>query len=462
MGYILVVDDESDIRQLIGQILSDEGYKVCLASNSESAMNEINTSSPDLIILDIWLKDSHMDGIEILKTVRSNDYNLPVVVISGHGNIEIAVAAVKQGAYDFLEKPFNSDQLLVVIRRALEASRLRREITNLRRNELMTSDMVGNSASFKTLKTQLDKVTRSNGRVMLSGPAGSGKEIAARYIHINSHRANAPFVSVSCASIEPNKMEEVLFGTEFDGVVKPGFLEKSTGGILFFDEVADMPLGTQSKILRVLIEQAFSRVGGNDLVRVDLRVISSTSKNLVAKISAGEFREELFHRLNVVPIKVPSLESRREDIPILAEHFTAQLKQTEGLPYRSFSEGAITKMQTMPWPGNIRQLRNAVEQVLILGPENLPVEASELPESRQGDKVNTVNNVLEENLINLSLRDAREVFEREYLMTQINRFGGNISKTAIFVGMERSALHRKMKTLSIVSENKSSKIIDQS
>ena len=460
MGYILVVDDEKDIRQLLGQILSDEGYKVCLARNSESAMNEINENAPDLIILDIWLKDSHMDGIEILKTVRSNDHDIPVVVISGHGNIEIAVAAVKQGAYDFLEKPFNSDQLLVVIRRALEASRLRREITNLRRNELVASNMVGDSTSFKTLRTQLDKVTRSNGRVMLSGPAGSGKEIAARYIHINSHRAKAPFVSVSCANIEPNKMEEVLFGTEFDGNIKPGLLEKSNGGILFFDEVADMPLRTQSKILRVLVEQTFSRVGSNDLVRVDLRVISSTSKNLVTKISAGEFREELFHRLNVVPIKVPSLESRREDIPILTKHFTEQLRQTEGLPHRLFSEGALTKMQTMPWPGNIRQLRNAVEQVLILGPENMPVEALELPEPRQSDKVNTVNNVFEENLINLSLRDAREVFEREYLMTQINRFGGNISKTAIFVGMERSALHRKMKTLSIVSENKSSKLVD--
>ncbi|MDG2355105.1 MAG: sigma-54 dependent transcriptional regulator [Paracoccaceae bacterium] len=460
MGYILVVDDEKDIRQLLGQILSDEGYKVCLARNSESAMNEINENAPDLIILDIWLKDSHMDGIEILKTVRSNDHDIPVVVISGHGNIEIAVAAVKQGAYDFLEKPFNSDQLLVVIRRALEASRLRREITNFRRNELVASNMVGDSTSFKTLRTQLDKVTRSNGRVMLSGPAGSGKEIAARYIHINSHRAKAPFVSVSCANIEPNKMEEVLFGTEFDGNIKPGLLEKSNGGILFFDEVADMPLRTQSKILRVLVEQTFSRVGGNDLVRVDLRVISSTSKNLVTKISAGEFREELFHRLNVVPIKVPSLESRREDIPILTKHFTEQLRQTEGLPHRLFSEGALTKMQTMPWPGNLRQLRNAVEQVLILGPENMPVEALELPEPRQSDKINTVNNVFEENLINLSLRDAREVFEREYLMTQINRFGGNISKTAIFVGMERSALHRKMKTLSIVSENKSSKVVD--
>jgi len=457
MGYILVVDDEKDIRQLIGQILSDEGYQVCLASNSEAAMDEINSKSPDLIILDIWLKDSNMDGIEILKTVRNNDKNIPIVIISGHGNIEIAVAAVKQGAYDFLEKPFNTDQLIVVIKRALEASRLRREIADLRRSELIESNMIGNSSSFNNLKSQLDKVTKSNSRVMLTGPAGCGKEIAARYIHANSGRASSPFVSVSSASIEPDKMEEVLFGSEYNGIVKPGLLEKANGGFLFFDEVADMPKGTQSKILRVLVEQAFTRVNGSNLVRVDLRVISSTNKNLVSKISLGEFREELYHRLNVVPIKVPSLENRREDIPILANHFVKLLNYSEGLPLRSFSEGALTKLQTMSWPGNIRQLRNAVEQILILGPYNSEIDSSELPESKQIDKNNTGNSVFEDEFINLSLRDAREVFEREYLMAQINRFGGNISKTAIFVGMERSALHRKMKTLAIVSENKLSK-----
>tara|TARA_A100001011_G_C14259035_1_gene821490 strand:+ start:34 stop:1413 length:1380 start_codon:yes stop_codon:yes gene_type:complete len=457
MGYILVVDDEKDIRQLIGQILSDEGYQVCLASNSEAAMDEINSKSPDLIILDIWLKDSNMDGIEVLKTVRGNDKNIPIVIISGHGNIEIAVAAVKQGAYDFLEKPFNTDQLIVVIKRALEASRLRREIADLRRSELIESNMIGNSGSFNNLKSHLDKVTKSNSRVMLTGPAGCGKEIAARYIHANSARASSPFVSVSSASIESDKMEEVLFGSEFNGVVNSGLLEKANGGFLFFDEVADMPKGTQSKILRVLVEQAFTRVNGSNLVRVDLRVISSTNKNLVSKISSGEFREELYHRLNVVPIKVPSLENRREDIPILANHFVKLLNYSEGLPLRSFSEGALTKLQTMSWPGNIRQLRNAVEQILILGPNNCEIDSSELPDSKQTDKNHTGNSVFQDDFINLSLRDAREVFEREYLMAQINRFGGNISKTAIFVGMERSALHRKMKTLSIVSENKLSK-----
>ena len=457
MGYILVVDDEKDIRQLIGQILSDEGYQVCLASNSETAMNEINSKSPDLIILDIWLKDSKMDGIEILKTVRSNDNNIPIVIISGHGNIEIAVAAVKQGAYDFLEKPFNTDQLIVVIKRALEASRLRRELANLRRSELVESKMIGNSSSFNNLKSQLDKVTKSNGRVMLTGPAGCGKEIAARYIHANSMRASSPFVSVSSASIESDKMEEVLFGSEYNGIIKPGLLEKANGGFLFFDEVADMPKGTQSKILRVLVEQAFNRVNGSNLVRVDLRVISSTNKDLISKIYSGEFREELYHRLNVVPIKVPSLENRREDIPFLANHFVKILNSNEGLPLRSFSEGSLTKLQTMSWPGNIRQLRNAVEQILILGPDSGAIEATELPESKHSDRSNASSNGFQENLINLSLRDARELFEREYLKAQINRFGGNISKTAIFVGMERSALHRKMKTLSIVSENKLSK-----
>ena len=457
MGYILLVDDEKDIRQLIGQILSDEGYQVCLASNSETAMKEINSKSPDLIILDIWLKDSNMDGIEILKTVRSNDKNIPVVIISGHGNIEIAVAAVKQGAYDFLEKPFNTDQLIVVIKRALEASRLRREIADLRRSEVVESNMIGNSTSFNNLKTQLDKVTKSNGRVMLTGPAGCGKEIAARYIHANSARASEPFVSVSSASIESEKMEEVLFGSEYNGLIKPGLLEKANGGFLFFDEVSDMPTGTQSKILRVLVEQAFTRVNGNNLVRVDLRVISSTNKNLISKIASGDFREELYHRLNVVPIKVPSLENRREDIPILANHFVKILNNNEGLPLRTFSDGAITKLQTMSWPGNIRQLRNAVEQILILGPNDNIIETSELPESKHSEKTNTGDSFFQENLISLSLREAREVFEREYLMAQINRFGGNISKTAIFVGMERSALHRKMKTLSIVSENKLSK-----
>ncbi len=452
MGDILVVDDEKDIRELIADILQDEGYTTRLAANSDQCMKEINADPPDLIILDIWLKDSRMDGIDILKTTRRDNPDIPVVIISGHGNIEIAVAAVKQGAYDFIEKPFNIDQLMVVIGRAMEASRLRRENAALRVADVTSAEMVGSSAAFRTLKGQLDKVTRTNARIMLSGPPGSGKEVAARYIHANSDRARGPFVTVNCASIAPERMEEVLFGHDTpERGHQPGLLEQAHGGVLFFDEVADMPLGTQSKILRVLVEQQFQRVGSNDKVRIDMRVISSTSRDLQQEIAAGNFREELFHRLNVVPIQVPSLETRREDIPELARHFIAHFHRTQGLPLRELGDEAAAMLQTMQWPGNVRQLRNVIERILILGPDQGPITVDELPESQPGGAGGFA---LSANLAMLPLREAREMFEREYLMTQINRFGGNISRTASFVGMERSALHRKLKSLNIVTANR--------
>lgn len=455
MSDILIVDDEKDIRELISDILEDEGYATRLAGGSDEAMAAINTEPPALMILDIWLKDSRMDGIDILKTVKRDNPDVPVVIISGHGNIEIAVAAIKQGAYDFIEKPFNIDQLLVVIRRAMETSRLRRENQTLKRKDIVTSEMLGNSAAYRALIGQLDKVTKSNGRVMLSGPAGSGKEIAARYIHAHSNRAQAPFVTVNCAGVAPDRMEEVLFGREgADRGVEPGLLEQAHGGVIYFDEVADMPLGTQSKILRVLVDQQFTRVGGNDKVRVDLRVISSTNRDLEAAIRAETFRQELYHRLNVVPIAVPSLEERREDIPLLAEHFIAEFNRSQGLPQRALSDDAIALMQTMVWPGNVRQLKNLVERVLILGEGTGPIEARELPgEEERGEDDGRV--VLSGALATLPLREAREAFEREYLLTQINRFGGNISRTANFVGMERSALHRKLKSLGVVTSAKS-------
>ncbi|WP_299675157.1 sigma-54 dependent transcriptional regulator [uncultured Roseobacter sp.] len=455
MSDILIVDDERDIRELISDILQDEGFATRLAGNSDDAMAAINAEAPALIVLDIWLKDSRMDGIDILKTVKRDNPDVPVVIISGHGNIEIAVAAIKQGAYDFIEKPFNIDQLLVVIRRAMETSRLRRENQSLRRRDVTKSEMIGHSAAFRSLVGQLDKVTRSNGRVMLTGPAGCGKEVAARYIHANSNRAAAPFVTVNCAGVAPERMEEVLFGRETpERGVEPGLLEEAHGGVIYFDEVADMPIGTQSKILRVLVDQQFQRVGGNDKVRVDLRVISSTNRDLQQAILAGTFREELYHRLNVVPIAVPSLEERREDIPALAEHFISEMNATQGLPQRSLSDDAEALMQTMVWPGNVRQLKNLVERVLILGDETGPIQARELPGSddSSGDE-NRV--VLSGALATLALREAREAFEREYLLTQINRFGGNISRTATFVGMERSALHRKLKSLGVVTSAKS-------
>ncbi|MEX0285513.1 MAG: sigma-54-dependent transcriptional regulator [Paracoccaceae bacterium] len=454
MSDILIVDDERDIRELISDILEDEGYATRLAGNSQDCMAAINAEPPGLLILDIWLKDSAMDGIDILKAVKRDNPDIPVVIISGHGNIEIAVAAIKQGAYDFIEKPFNIDQLLVVIRRAMEASRLRRENSSLKRRDVASAEMIGSSAAFRALVSQLEKVTKSNGRVMLTGPAGSGKEIAARYIHANSNRAEAPFVTVNCASIEPERMEEVLFGRESsERGLEPGLLEQAHGGVVYFDEVADMPVGTQSKILRVLVDQQFQRVGGSDKVRVDLRVISSTNKDLEQEIEAERFRQELYHRLNVVPIAVPSLEDRREDIPLLAEHFITAFNASQGLPLRELSEEAVTLLQTMVWPGNVRQLKNLIERVLILGDGTGPIEARELPndEEKPSEEGRVV---LSGTLATLPLREAREAFEREYLLTQINRFGGNISRTASFVGMERSALHRKLKSLGVVTTNK--------
>ncbi len=454
MGDILITDDERDIRELISDILKDEGFTTRLAANADQCMSEIAKEKPALMILDIWLKDSHMDGIDILKTVKREHPEIPIVIISGHGNIEIAVAAIKQGAYDFIEKPFNIDQLMVVIRRAMETSRLRRENQELKRGDAPSAEMLGDSAAFRSLKGQLDKVTRSNGRVMLTGAPGAGKEIAARYIHGQSNRAEAPFVTVASAAIEPERMEEVLFGWESpERGIEKGLLEQANGGVIYFDEVADMPLGTQSKILRVLVDQQFTRVGGAGKLQVDLRVISSTTRDLGELIKTGGFRQELYHRLNVVPIHVPSLEERREDIPMLAEHFIAQLNRSQGLPLRKLADDARAMLQTMNWPGNVRQLKNVVERVLILGETTELISARELPsgDEPQGEEGRVV---LGSALATLPLREARELFEREYLLTQINRFGGNISRTASFVGMERSALHRKLKSLGVTTANK--------
>jgi two-component system nitrogen regulation response regulator NtrX len=456
MSDILIVDDERDIRELISEILIDEGYTTRLAGTADDAMREVTSQSPGLLILDIWLKDSDMDGIDILKKVKSDYPEVPVVIISGHGNIEIAVAAIKQGAYDFIEKPFNIDQLLVVIRRAMETSRLRRENITLRKKDAPVSDLIGSSAGFRALVSQLDKVAKSNSRIMLRGGSGVGKETAARYIHAQSERAAGPFVVVGCATIESDRMEEVLFGRDSgDQNWAQGLLEQAHGGVIYFDEVADMPLVTQSKILRVLVDQKFQRVGGNDQIKVDLRVLSSTSCDLEVEIAERRFREELYHRLNVVPVEVPTLEERREDIPELVEHFVEHFNQTQGLNMRKLSDDAATLLQTLPWPGNIRQLKNVIERILILSDGTGPISADEIPTDKQKSAGANDGGGMSANWATLPLREAREAFEREYLITQINRFGGNISKTANFVGMERSALHRKLKSLGVVSGNKS-------
>ena len=450
MSDILIVDDERDIRELIADILKDEGFETRTAANSDEAVAALNDREPSLMILDIWLKDSRMDGIDILKQVKRNNPDVPVIIISGHGNIEIAVAAIKQGAYDFIEKPFNIDQLMVVINRAMETARLRRENSSLRRGGDRVADMLGQSAAFKRLRDALDKVARSNGRVMLAGEPGTGKESAARYIHAHSPRASAPFVTVPCATIEPERMEEVLFGRESpERGIEPGLLEQAHGGIIYFDEVGDMPMGTQPKILRVLTEQQFVRAGGADKVRVDLRVLSSTNRDLVAEIAAGRFRQELFDRLNVVPIAVPSLADRRDDIAALARHFIAQFHRSQGLTPRDLPEDTVAALQSMRWPGNIRQLRNVIERVLILAETHGPIQPAELePQGATPDNSDTLS--LGPAVTAMALREARELFEREYLVAQINRFGGNISRTAQFVGMERSALHRKLKSLGVV------------
>ena len=411
----------------------------------------------DRLILDIWLKDNEMDGIDILVKAKREFPQVPVVIISGHGNIEIAVAAIKQGAYDFIEKPFNIEQLLVVVRRAMETSRLRQENFELKRKDTPISVMVGESNVFKNFLANLDKVTKTNGRVFLTGGSGSGKEMAARYIHANSERASKPFVIVNCASIAPDRMEDVLFGRDAgNSLSSDGLLSQADGGVIYFDEIADMPLETQSKILRVLVDQKFQRVNGKSEVRVDLRVISSTSQDLREAIKQRSFREELYHRLNVVPINVPSLSQRLEDIPLLFEHFAKTFHETQGLNLRQLSLEASTMLQTMAWPGNIRQLKNMVERVLILGDGQGDVSIEDLPSETKSTNEN-LNNVASGPIATMPLREAREAFEREYLITQINRFNGNISKTAKFVGMERSALHRKLKSLGVVSISRTQK-----
>jgi two-component system nitrogen regulation response regulator NtrX len=454
MADILIVDDEADIRELISDLLEDEGHATRTAIDADGTFGEIDRAAPDLVILDIWLQGSRMDGIEILRRVKRDNPDVPIVIISGHGNIEVAVAAVKQGAYDFVEKPFTTDQLLVVTGRALEAARLRRENTALRLAAESGADLVGESAAMAGLRAKLDRVARTGSRVLLSGGPGTGKEVSARYIHRNSSRRDAPIVVVNAASMEADRMEEVLFGREApDAAPVIGLFERAHGGTLFIDEVGDMPPGTQSKILRVLVEQAFTRLGGASTVRVDVRVISATNRDLQAEIAAGRFREDLYHRLSVVPIELPTLEHRREDIPVLARHFLEMFAREQGLPRRRLADCAVAALQTRPWPGNVRQLRNMMEQLLILGGDGAEITAAELPGSGHETARDGLGDVMGM-VANLPLREARELFEREYLIAQINRFGGNISKTAAFVGMERSALHRKLKMLNVVTTSR--------
>ena len=449
---ILIVDDEADIRELIGGLLEDEGYEARYADDADSALNAIKQRKPALAILDVWLQGSRLDGIELLDEIKKTDPGLPVIVISGHGTIETAVAAIRKGGYDFIEKPFKSDKLLVTVTRALETSKLRRENAELRAKSEIQSELIGVSAATAGLRQTIDRVAPTNSRVLISGPPGSGKELLARMIHNGSNRSKGAFIAVSAAMMDPDRVEVELFGSERDGAIERiGLLEQSHGGTLFLDEVGDMPIATQGKLLRMLVEQRFKRIGGNSDVQVNVRVLSSTARDLRSLISQGRFREDLYHRLAVVPLDVPSLSSRREDIPLLVEHFIDRLTTMSGLPRRRIGDDAMAALQAHDWPGNVRQLRNNVERMLILaqGDGDQPVTLDSLPSEVTGKTTADTGGFDAERMIALPLRDAREKFEREYLRAQINRFGGNISRTANFIGMERSALHRKLKTLGV-------------
>ena len=449
---ILIVDDEADIRDLVAGILQDEGYDTRTARDSDDAINSIKSRRPNLVFLDIWLQGSKLDGLQLLDSVKAEHPDLPIVMISGHGNIETAVAAIKQGAYDFIEKPFKADRLVLVADRALETSRLKREVRELKQLAPQATSVIGHSPAINQLRQTIDKVAPTNSRVLIVGPSGAGKELAARTIHGHSARAPGPFVVINAAAITPERMETELFGVEQTNGAqarKVGALEEAHGGSLFIDEIADMPRETQNKILRVLVDQTFQRVGGSTKVEVDVRIISSTSRNVEAEIAAGHFREDLYHRLSVVPIGVPALADRREDIPLLVEHFMDQISQATGLPKRNIGADAMAVLQSHDWPGNVRQLRNNVERLMILagGEPDAVISASMLPQDVGSMVPSMPAGNGGEHLMGMPLREAREAFEREYLKAQISRFGGNISRTAEFVGMERSALHRKLKAL---------------
>ena len=455
---ILIVDDEADILHMVREILADEGYAARTAMDGEDALRLVQEREPTLMLLDIWLGKDHSNGLEILDAAKHACPHLPVIMISGHGTIETAVSAIKKGAYDFIEKPFNAARLLLLIRRAIEAAQLRRENKELRLRLGSVDRMLGVSGAMTQLRQTIDKVAPTSSRVLITGPSGSGKEVTARLIHARSKRADGPFVALNAAAMAPERMERELFGVEGEGedgaAGRTGAFEQADGGTLFLDEIAEMPLATQGKILRVLVEQTFERVGGGDQVQVDVRVMSSSSRDLRAEISAGRLRGDLFHRLNVVPVRLPPLCERREDIPALVEYMAQQFSAASGAPYRRLAEDAVALLQAHEWPGNIRQLRNNVERIIIMagGEAGTPITADMLPAEVIDSGALLPDKADGARLAGLPLREARQAFEREYLLAQMHRFGGNISRAASFIGMERSALHRKMKLLGMPAQ----------
>lgn len=447
---ILIVDDERDIRELVAGVLEDEGYECRSAANSDDALAAIAERRPSLALIDVWLQGSKLDGLELLEEVKARDPSIPVLVISGHGNIDTAVAAIRKGAVDFIEKPFEAEKLLLMVERATETDRLRRENEALRARVGHVQELTGTSAAMNNVRATLKRVAGTGSRVLISGPSGVGKEVAARLLHSWSNRADGPFHVVTAARMEPETVEEELFGVEADGnTVKPGYLEQAHGGTLFLDEVADMPLTTQGKILRVLTDQSFTRVGGTRQVKVDVRIVSGTARNLLEEISERRFREDLYYRLNVVPVHLPALRERREDIGVLASHFLARYANERRIAAPPLSADALATLEAYDWPGNVRQLRNVIERVMILAPSDRlgQIDVDMLPNEVAGGQYGSSNPAT--SLMGAPLREARENFEREYLRVQIRRFSGNVSRTATFIGMERSALHRKLKLLGI-------------
>lgn len=448
---ILIVDDERDIRDLVAGVLSDEGYECRTAGDSNTALEMIDQRRPSLVLLDVWLHGSPMDGLEVLDAIKTREPELPVIIFSGHGNIDTAVSAIGRGAMDFIEKPFEAERLLLLVARATETERLRRENARLREGFVTADEFTGNSAAINQVRATLKRVANTGSRLLISGPAGAGKEVAARLLHSWSPRSDHAFVTVNSARITPERFEQELFGEESGGkLVRAGLLELADGGTLYLDEVADMPLSTQARILRVLTEQSFVRVGGHRQIRVDVRVVSSTARDLEREIAEKRFREDLFYRLNVVPVAIPSLAERRDDIPSLVDHFFARFAADQGVSPPAVTSEAMAALQSYEWPGNVRQLRNLVERTIILTPrERLErIDAEMLPGELLGGRINGDSGMSA--LMGVPLREARENFEREYLRVQIRRFSGNISRTAAFIGMERSALHRKLKLLCMV------------
>jgi two-component system nitrogen regulation response regulator NtrX len=448
---VLVVDDEEDIRDLVSGVLEDEGYSVRTAADSTSALEAVKDRRPSLVLLDVWLQGSRLDGIQILQEIKRQDPSLPVLMISGHGNLDTAVAAVREGAVDFIEKPFEAGHLLHLVSRATETERLRRENASLRQQIVHEEVLSGSSVAINTVRATLKRVAPTGSRVLITGPAGVGKEVAARTIHQWSTRANGPFIVVSAAMMTPERVEEELFGVDSEDSSRPGLLEQAHGGTLFLDEIADMPPTTQAKILRVLTDQSYHRVGGQRPVKVDVRVLSATSRDLADEIAEGRFREDLFYRLNVVPVRLPPLRERREDIPDLANQFLARFAAERRIPTPLLSDEAVAALQAHDWPGNVRQLRNIIERTVILAPcERVErIEADMLPAEILESQSSSGLPGHAMTIMGSPLREARESFEREYLKVQIRRFSGNISRTASFIGMERSALHRKLKALGI-------------